>query len=138
MINHPLSQKINNHFTLSTARLNCVVQIIISLIKVSSVNISLLAIISSGEAKFSSIYRQLQRFFSEFAFASNQFAQFIVRFFGLENENWFLALDRTNWAYGKAQINILNLAIIIKGTAIPLFWLFLDKKVIQILTKEFN
>lgn len=51
MINHPLSQKINNHFTLSTARLNCVVQIIISLIKVSSVNLSLLAIISSGEAK---------------------------------------------------------------------------------------
>lgn len=128
MTKHPLSEKINNHFTLSTARLNCVVQIIIGLIKVSSVNLSLLATTFSGEAKFNSIYRQLQRFFEKFTFESSQFAQFIVRFFDLGNENWFLAFDRTNWVYGKAQINILTLAIIIKGTAIPLFWLFLDKK----------
>jgi hypothetical protein len=128
MINDPLSEKINNHFTLSTARLNCLVQIIVGLIKVSSVNLSLLATTFSGKAKFDSIYRQLQRFFAKFTFPAHQFAQFIILFFSLENENWFLALDRTNWAYGKTQINILTLAIVIKGTAIPLFWLFLDKK----------
>jgi len=39
-----------------------------------------------------------------------------------------LALDRTNWAYGKTPINILTLAIVQDGTAIPLLWKLLPKK----------
>jgi Transposase DDE domain len=128
MLKHPLSKKINSHFTVSTARLYCIEQIILGLIKISSVNLTLLATTFSGKVAFKSKYRQLQRFFADFSFSINQFAQFIVHFFGLEKESWLLALDRTNWAYGKTQINILTLAIVFKGTAIPLFWLFLDKK----------
>jgi len=37
-------------------------------------------------------------------------------------------MDRTNWKFGKANINFLVLGIAHKGMAIPLFWYLLDKK----------
>ena len=37
-------------------------------------------------------------------------------------------MDRTNWQWGKKNINILMLSITYKGIAIPLFWSLLDKK----------
>ena len=39
-----------------------------------------------------------------------------------------LALDRTNWKYGERNINILMLAVVYKGGAIPLVWKLLDKR----------
>ena len=35
---------------------------------------------------------------------------------------WLLALDRTCWKFGRYDINILMLAIIHKGIAIPVMW----------------
>lgn len=37
-------------------------------------------------------------------------------------------MDRTNWQWGKKNINILMLSITYIGIAIPLFWSLLDKK----------
>ena len=37
-------------------------------------------------------------------------------------------MDRTNWRWGKADINILMLGIVFKGTAIPIYWMLLDKR----------
>ena len=37
-------------------------------------------------------------------------------------------MDRTNWQWGKANINILTLGIAFKGIAIPIYWTLLDKK----------
>ena len=41
---------------------------------------------------------------------------------------FYLTLDRTNWQWGKMNINILVLAIAYKGVAIPIYWLLLNKK----------
>jgi hypothetical protein len=35
---------------------------------------------------------------------------------------WILAIDRTNWQRGEADINLLTLAVIVGKTAIPLLW----------------
>ncbi len=123
-----LSNKIRKHFSLSEARLSCLVQIVLGLISVSSVNLKRLTPSLSGKSKFDSKYRKLQRFFSEFTFSSIQLARFIAHFFNTDNKPWVLALDRTNWAYGKTPINILTLAIVQDGTAIPLLWKLLPKK----------
>jgi hypothetical protein len=40
---------------------------------------------------------------------------------------WYLSMDRTNWRWGKSDINILMLGIVFKGTAIPIYWMLLDK-----------
>ena len=37
-------------------------------------------------------------------------------------------MDRTNWKFGKVNINYLVLGVAYKGMAIPLFWYLLDKK----------
>jgi hypothetical protein len=37
-------------------------------------------------------------------------------------------MDRTNWKFGKVNINYLVLGVAYKGMAIPLFWDLLDKK----------
>lgn len=37
-------------------------------------------------------------------------------------------MDRSNWQWGKSNINILVLSACYKGIAIPLYWMALDKK----------
>lgn len=37
-------------------------------------------------------------------------------------------MDRTNWQYGRVNINILMLSICYKGRALPVMWEMLDKK----------
>ncbi|BCR41286.1 hypothetical protein KHAB170019_21090 [Acinetobacter baumannii] len=39
-----------------------------------------------------------------------------------------LTLDRTNWKWGKRNINILMLAIVYRGIAIPILWTLLNKR----------
>ena len=39
-----------------------------------------------------------------------------------------LALDRTEWKYGKVWVNILTLSVVVGNTAIPLFWQTLNRK----------
>lgn len=39
-----------------------------------------------------------------------------------------LSIDRTNWQWGKSNINFLMLSVCYKGIAVPLYWVLLDKK----------
>lgn len=48
--------------------------------------------------------------------------------FGFLDSDYYLVFDRTNWQWGKKNINILVLAVIYKGIAIPVYWLLLNKK----------
>ncbi len=41
---------------------------------------------------------------------------------------YYLTFDRTNWQWGKTDINILMLAVVYKGIAIPVYWLLLNKQ----------
>ena len=55
-------------------------------------------------------------------------AGFIFRLFFVAGGKWHLTMDRTNWKWGKSNINILTLGIAYKGTAIPIYWELLDKR----------
>jgi len=48
--------------------------------------------------------------------------------FGFLATDYELTLDRTNWRWGKKDINILMLAVVYKGIAIPIYWLLLNKR----------
>src|SRR3954462_7060467 len=52
----------------------------------------------------------------------SQLARVIVRIAGVGSGPWLLALDRTCWKFGRYDINILVLAIIHNGIAIPVMW----------------
>lgn len=81
-----------------------------------------------GQVQIDSNYRRLQRFFSGFWMDYNGLAKLIVSLFKFNQGKHYLILDRTNWQWGKSNINILFLCIAYKKIAIPIFWLVLNKK----------
>lgn len=52
-------------------------------------------------------------------------AGWVMAVFGLDKV--YLSMDRTNWQWGKADINILMLSVVYKGIAFPVLWSLLDK-----------
>ena len=99
---------------------------IVSLIKVKTVNLTQVALALNPQVNAASNYRRLQRFFAEFAVDFDMLSRFMVAL--LPIEKFILTLDRTNWKLGKADINLLVLAIAYKGIAFPVMWIFLSKR----------
>src|SRR3954449_7769709 len=71
--------------------------------------------------------RQIKLLFPDRPLDGSQLARVIVRIVGLGTGPWLLALDRTCWKFGQHDINVLMLAIIRNGIAIPVMWEVLDR-----------
>jgi len=52
-------------------------------------------------------------------------ARVVVELLGLSDKPWVLAIDRTNWDFGKTTINILMISVTWNGMGIPLLWMVL-------------
>lgn len=108
------------------ARVGLLTRFLCALIACRSVCLYRLCHVLPGEAKASSHYRRLQRFLADFALDLDAWAALIVQIVGKEPP-FVLALDRTNWKFGKAEVNLLVLALVHNGVAFPLFWKALGK-----------
>lgn len=109
-------------------RLNFLAMFLIALLKVKTVNLAEIATALNPQAKVSSNYRRLQRFFADFELDYDDIAQLIAALIPKPAEGYTLSLDRTNWQLGKFPINLLVLAIVHNGVAFPIYWTFLAKK----------
>ena len=125
-MNLVLSTIIGEHFLVSNAIIKLMTNFILSLIKVRDVNLTSIAIAISGQCKVESNYRKLQRFFASVEICYINLAKLIIKLAKLENRKWILILDRTNWKFGKLDINILVLSIDCLGVGIPILWSMLD------------
>lgn len=114
------------HLPWNQARLTFIAQFILALLTVRSVNLAELATALSSRAKRASNYTRLQRFFRAFPLDQAVIARAVVHLLPLP-ERWALTLDRTNWQLGRVEINILVLAVVYEGLAVPLFWTVLGK-----------
>lgn len=121
-----LRNVLNVHFKWNKARITCFSKMIVGLFIVRTVNLAEIASAFEGKAKLLSRYRRLQRFFSGFVIDYEIIAKFIFTLFKFDKV--YLSMDRTNWKWGKSNINILMVAIVYKGIAIPIVWTLLDKK----------
>lgn len=74
------------------------------------------------------IYRGFQNLIHTFKLTQVQLAIGILKMFGLLDCQIILSLDRTNWKYGKSDINLLVLSVVVSGCGVPLFWIELDSK----------
>ena len=70
-------------------------------------------------------YKHIQRLFRTFPLDFSTVARFIVS--QLPESQYLLTLGRTNWKFGQTHINILCLAIIQQGVAIPVLSILPDK-----------
>ena len=89
-----------------------------------------LAEIATGfrtNAKISSSYKRLQRFFRDFDLDYLVFARLILALMDIP-QPWILSTDRTEWSFGQTRFNILMLGVVHNGVAYPLLWTMLDKK----------
>lgn len=119
---------LNASFNWNKARVTCFAKMLLALLTTRTVNLNKIACSMSSKAEQMSRYRRLQRFFSHFSIDFDMIAAFIFRLFFVSDGQWYLTIDRTNWRWGKSNINILTLAIAFKGIAIPIYWTLLDKK----------
>ena len=79
-----------------------------------------------GTAEIDSHYRRLQRFFKDMQLQPARVALFVLAC--LPDAPHTLALDRTQWMFGRVPINFPVLSIVHDGTAFPLFFRVLAKR----------
>ena len=108
--------------------MDCFCGMQIGLIKTRSINLSKIANAFPSKAESESRYRRMQRFIHDYPINFDAVAWFMMKLFNFLNERFYLTLDRTNWKWGEMNINILVLALVYKGAAIPIYWLLLNKK----------
>ncbi len=108
------------------ARITCLNQILQALFIVRTVNLTQIAQAFKSSAKEGSNYRRIQRFFKDFSFDMSFIVILACKLFTW-GEKCVLILDRTNWKWGKTDINILMLSIEHLGVGIPIFWTVLNK-----------
>lgn len=119
---------LNGYFGWNKARLTCFACMLVSLFKVRTVNLSELACGFESDATIESRYKRIKRFFREFTISFTVVSGWVMAFFDFKHAPLHLSIDRTNWQWGKQDINILMLSIAYKGIAIPLMWDLLPKR----------
>jgi len=109
------------------ARVKFLAAFISSLCKLQTVSYVKLSEALSGSAQMDSNMRRIQRFFADFVIDQGLIARIVFSMLPLEAP-YRLSLDRTNWKFGKTNINILMISVCYKGVGIPLIWMMLDKR----------
>lgn len=122
-----LMSNLNQHFHWNKARITCFAHMLLALLTVKTVNLSEIAVAFASDAQPESRYKRLQRFFRHFKIDDVMISRWIFSLFFINREKIYLTIDRTNWFWGKAKINVLTLAVAYEGLAVPLFWQCLDK-----------
>jgi hypothetical protein len=112
---------------LNKSRLDCFTKMLLALFAVRTVNMREVAIAFSGCANINSRYRRIKRFFSAVKIDTNKVGLWVFRLFFKDTDKLYLIIDRTNWFFGKAKINILTAGIAYEGSCIPICWTFLNK-----------
>lgn len=108
------------------ARLSFISMLLLALIQEKTVNLVSLSLAFQGLAKPESSYRRIKRFFTDVRLDKRKVAQFILSL--LPPPPYTVCVDRTNWRFGKVNINFLVIAIAHRGIAFPIVWTLLDKR----------
>lgn len=122
-----LSKLIIDHIRLARSRRETLVWLMGSILKAGTVNLNRLAPHIESAAQTASVHRRLERFFSEVTLNETEVARLVVSALDIAGKPWHLAMDRTNWQFGKTDLNILVLSVALDDVCVPLFWRVLDK-----------
>lgn len=109
-------------------KLNCAVQVIIAMVVARTVCLSSLAKQLTGSSLLSSRYRRIQRLLHEWPEGTDWLGPWLLSWFYSPFELISLTMDRTNWKFGKTNINFLVVGVTYKRMAIPIMWSLLPKR----------
>lgn len=117
---------LQEHFDWHRARLGCLAAFVVALVKVRTVNLTEVALALNPGAKTASNYRRIQRFLAAFEVDFEAMARLMLALVPVKSD-LVVTIDRTNWHFGRAPINVLMLGIAWRGLAFPLLWRLLPK-----------
>lgn len=123
-----LKEELSQHFNGQAQRITMMSKLVLAVLKMCTVNFAQLSLVINDSVKLSSNFKRVQRFMKQFSFDQKSFVQLAWSHFGNKGQWVVLSMDRTNWKFGRANINILTIGISWRGTAIPLVWMMLDKR----------
>ena len=121
-----LQEQLSNILNWNKARVTFLAGMLLALLKVKTVNLAELARAFMSEAEEKSRYRRIQRFLKGYKMDKEETARVIMRLKRGQRKA-VIILDRTEWRFGKAVINILVLAVKYEGVAVPIFWKMMDR-----------
>lgn len=112
---------------MNLARIKFFGLLITALCKVQTVNFEKLASAFDTDVNVDSSLRRIQRFMSEYILNTDIIALLIFKLLPHEPP-YRLVMDRTNWKFGSANINILVIAIVYDGVAFPILFKMMPKR----------
>lgn len=122
-----LAETLRGQVELGKSRLETASLMVVGMIHARTVSLGHIATLNSGRVLPASTYRRLQRFFQHVRLGEDWSLPVVAKLLGNEGP-WHLALDRTQWKVGRADVNYLVLAVVTKRFRVPLAWTVLDKQ----------
>lgn len=123
-----LKEELSRYFIGQGQRLTMMSKLVLAVLKMCTVNFAQLALVINPCVQVGSNFKRIQRFMKGYQFCQRQFVQFAWSLYGNQGKWIALTMDRTNWKFGRLNINILTIGISWRGTAIPLVWMLLNKR----------
>lgn len=120
-----LSEAVCNHIPLSATRRETLAWLALLIMRHGTICLWRLAAHVATAAATDSVRRRFYRFFQHVELDGAMTARVVVDLLGLRGKPWVLAMDRTNWEFGKTTINILMISVIWNGMGVPLIWTLL-------------
>lgn len=108
------------HFSFHPSRIRTFQGLISGMLTGSSVQVPSLSKALKGTASLDSKQKRIYRFLNEQEICDEAAARLISSL--LPQGPWVLAMDRTNWKFGDHDHNILTLAVIQDGIAVPILF----------------
>jgi hypothetical protein len=127
VFSNALSKLLSQHTALSASRQETLAWLVLLMLQHCSVCLWRLAAHVSAPVELPSVQRRFYRFFQHVRLDAAITARIIVGLLGLEGKAWVLAMDRTNWNFGRVTINFLVISVEWNRIGIPLIWALLPK-----------
>jgi hypothetical protein len=125
IFSHALSRAIAKHIVLSATRRETLSWLALLIMQHGTISLWRLAAYVASATQIASVRRRFYRFFQFVQLDSALAARVVVDLLRLGGKSWVLAIDRTNWDFGKTTINILMISVAWNGMGIPLIWMVL-------------
>ncbi len=115
--------------TWNEQRIACLMEMVRGILMSQSVNTARLAARMGGQVQFESHAQRIRRLLADQVFDWKIIGRLILQIAGVAGEKKFtIAVDRTNWDFGKTAINFLVISVVVHGIGIPVMWTQLGKK----------
>ena len=103
IFSNALSEAVAKHIDLSATRRETLSWLVLLIMQHGTINLWRLAAYVAGAAQTASVRRRFYRFFQYARLDGTLSTRVVVELLGLGGKPWVLAMDRTNWDFGKTR-----------------------------------